>query len=93
MSRCWTMRACRCAPARSSAWLESKARDIDWAHLVSGRAAVSYGERAIYIGFSAFTVIVKVCRSEVSTPLLAVPPLSCTFTSKVDVPAVFVAGV
>ncbi len=39
------------------------------------------------------TVIVKVCAADVSTPPLAVPPLSCSKTVTVAVPKAFSAGV
>ncbi len=42
---------------------------------------------------AAFTVMVKVCPGLVSTPPLAVPPSSCTCTSKVDEPCTLAAVV
>ena len=38
--------------------LESHARNVDWSSVISGRAAVSYGERALFLVISVFTVIV-----------------------------------
>ena len=38
--------------------LEERARDIDWGSLVSGRAAVNYGQKVVFAFVSAFTVIV-----------------------------------
>jgi predicted PurR-regulated permease PerM len=38
--------------------LEERARDIDWTSLVSGRAAVDYGQRVVVGIISAFTVVV-----------------------------------
>jgi predicted PurR-regulated permease PerM len=38
--------------------LEARARDIDWTSLVSGRAAVNYGQRVVLGIISAFTVVV-----------------------------------
>ena len=38
--------------------LEERARDIDWTGLISGRAAVNYGQRVVLGIVSAFTVIV-----------------------------------
>ena len=42
---------------------------------------------------TAVTVIVKVCAALVSTPPLAVPPLSCSVTVTVAVPLALAAGV
>ena len=49
---------------------------------------------AVKLGLSLteLTVMVKVWGVEVSTPPLAVPPLSWTATSKVDVPFASAAG-
>ena len=38
--------------------LESRARNVDWSNLISGRAAVSYGERAALTALSIFSVVV-----------------------------------
>lgn len=38
--------------------LESRARDINWSTLVSGRAAVGYGEQVLFTVVSVFTVVV-----------------------------------
>lgn len=38
--------------------LEERSRNIDWASLISGRAAVDYGQRVVLAVVSAFTVIV-----------------------------------
>jgi putative heme transporter len=38
--------------------LESHARNVDWATIVSGRAAVGYGERVLFAVVSIFTVVV-----------------------------------
>jgi putative heme transporter len=37
---------------------EKAARDLDWGSLISGRAAVSYGARVLFIALSVFSVIV-----------------------------------
>ena len=42
---------------------------------------------------TAVTLITKVCGAEVSTPPLAVPPLSCRVNVIVAVPLAFAAGV
>lgn len=43
----------------TDAWdLEERARDIDWTSLISGRAAVDYGQKVVLGFVSAFTVIV-----------------------------------
>ncbi|MBA4180453.1 MAG: hypothetical protein C0506_07690 [Anaerolinea sp.] len=51
--------------------LEDRAGDIDWAHLVSGRAAVDYGQRVVLGVISAFTVIVLTAYLLVDTPRLS----------------------
>jgi putative heme transporter len=38
--------------------LESRARNVDWSTLVSGRAAVSYGEQALFTVISILSVVV-----------------------------------
>ena len=38
--------------------LEKSARNVDWGNLISGRAAVSYGTRALFLALSAFSVVV-----------------------------------
>ena len=50
--------------------LEENARDIDWTSLVSGRAAVDYGQKVVFGFFSAFTVIVLTAYLLVDTPRL-----------------------
>ena len=44
-------------------------------------------------GGAAVTVMVKVCAAPMSLPPLAVPPLSCTWTEKVDIPETSAARV
>lgn len=50
--------------------LEERARDIDWTELISGRAAVDYGQRVVFGVVSAFTVIVLTAYLLVETPRL-----------------------
>lgn len=50
--------------------LEERARNIDWSGLVSGRAAVDYGQRVVFGVISAFTVIVLTAYLLVDTPRL-----------------------
>ena len=50
--------------------LEERAHDIDWTGLVSGRAAVNYGQRVVFAVVSAFTVIVVTAYLLVDTPRL-----------------------
>lgn len=50
--------------------LEERARDIDWTGLISGRAAVNYGQRVVLGIVSVFTVIVLTAYLLVDTPRL-----------------------
>lgn len=50
--------------------LESRARDVDWGGLVSGRAAVNYGQQAVRTTLSIFTIIVLTAYLLVDTPRL-----------------------
>ncbi len=55
----------------SEGWdLPEKAEDIDWRGLISGRAAVDYGQRLVIGIFSAFTIIVLTAYLLVDTPRL-----------------------
>ena len=51
-----------------SSHLEQSARDVDWAGLVSGRVALSYGEQALFFALALFTVIVLTIYLLVDTP-------------------------
>lgn len=51
--------------------LEQRARDIDWAGLVSGRAAFDYGQRALLTALSALTIVVVTVYLLVDAPRLA----------------------
>ncbi len=51
--------------------LEQRARDIDWDHLISGSAAVDYGQRALTILLGIITVVVLTAYLLVDTPRLS----------------------
>lgn len=51
--------------------LQQRARDIDWDDLISGQAAVDYGQRALTILIGALTVIVLTAYLLVDTPRLS----------------------
>jgi predicted PurR-regulated permease PerM len=51
--------------------LGERARDIDWDNLISGQAAVNYGQRALTILLGAITVIVLTAYLLVDTPRLS----------------------
>lgn len=51
--------------------LQERARDIDWGSLVSGRAAVDYGQRALTTTLSVITIIVMTAYLLADTPRLA----------------------
>jgi predicted PurR-regulated permease PerM len=50
--------------------LQQRARDIDWAEFISGRAAFSFGQQAIQVALSVFTVIVMTVYLLIDTPRL-----------------------
>lgn len=55
----------------TSNWgLEERARNIDWGSLISGRAAVNYGQKVLLGVVSTFTVIVLTAYLLVDTPRL-----------------------
>ena len=51
--------------------LEERAREIEWGSLISGRAAVDYTQRALFIVVSAFTVVFITAYLLVDAPRLA----------------------
>ena len=51
--------------------LEQRARDVDFANLVSGQTAFNYGQRAVQIVLSAFTIIVLTAYLLIDTPRLS----------------------
>src|SRR5207247_8527229 len=51
--------------------LEQRDRDIDWDHLISGSAAVDYGQRALTILLGIITVVVLTAYLLVDTPRLS----------------------
>jgi predicted PurR-regulated permease PerM len=51
--------------------LENRAREINWSQLISGRAAVDYGQRVLAITISLITVIVMTAYLLADTPRLA----------------------
>ena len=51
--------------------LGDRARDIDWDNIISGQAAVDYGQRALTVLLAAFTVIVLTAYLLVDTPRLS----------------------
>jgi len=48
--------------------LEERARDIDWGELVSGRAAIDYGQQALFFVISLVTVLVMTAYFLVDAP-------------------------
>lgn len=51
--------------------LEERAEKVDWGNLVSGRAAIDYGQRALLIGLSLLTVLVITAYLLVDAPRLS----------------------
>ena len=51
--------------------LEQRARDVDFANLVSGQAAFDYGQRIVQIVLSTFTIIVLSAYLLIDTPRLS----------------------
>jgi predicted PurR-regulated permease PerM len=51
--------------------LEERAREIEWGSLISGRAAIDYGQRALFVIVSAFTVVFITAYLLVDAPRLA----------------------
>ena len=60
---------------------------------LSSEVVVSAMSEIVGASFAALSVMVKVCAAFVSTPPLAVPPLSWTVTVTVALPLAFAAGV
>ena len=56
--------------------LQERARDIDWDHLVSGRAAFDFGQRVVTLTLSLITIVV------ITAYLLADTPRLGTFVSQ-----------
>ena len=50
--------------------LQERARTINWAELISGRAAVDYGQRVLSVTFSLVTIIVMTAYLLAATPRL-----------------------
>lgn len=51
--------------------LSDRAQDIDWDNIISGQAAVDYGQRALTVPLAAITVIVLTAYLLVDTPRLS----------------------
>lgn len=51
--------------------LEERAREVDWDQLISGRAAVGFGQRVLAIVFSIVTIVVMTAYLLVDMPKLA----------------------
>jgi putative heme transporter len=51
--------------------LQERARNVDWGELISGRAAVDYGQRVLTTGLSLITIIVLTAYLLSDTPRLA----------------------
>jgi predicted PurR-regulated permease PerM len=51
--------------------LQDRARNVDWTSLISGRAAIDYGQRIFQITLSTITVIVLTIYLLIDTPRLA----------------------
>ncbi len=51
--------------------LSERAQDIDWDHIISGQAAVDYGQRALTVLLATITVIVLTAYLLVDTPRLS----------------------
>ena len=51
--------------------LEERAREVDWGQIISGRAAVDYGERALTLVFSIVAIVVMTAYLLADTPTLA----------------------
>ena len=51
--------------------LQERARDFDWGEVISGEAAVDYGQRAVFITFTIITVVVLTAYLLVDLPRLS----------------------
>jgi len=51
--------------------LQTRARNVDWGELISGRAAINYGQRAFQVIFSIVTIIVITVYLLIDTPRLS----------------------
>lgn len=51
--------------------LEQRARDVDWGEIVSGREAVDYGQRVVFVALSILTIIVMTIYLLIDLPRLS----------------------